>query len=109
MPPDHNSLPKTVARREDREDEVDSVVMLDFSDEFGPVKVLQLFAAIKMLPKIFMLRPTDDEKGWTLMISVTLTPPVERVLAKIRSMPCLASHSSGATARRPSISISAET
>ena len=83
---DHDLEPKPEERCPDQ---VTSVVMLDFSDEFGPVKALQLFAAIRTLPKLYVLSPAQDEKGWRLMLSVERTPPVERVLAKIGSMPCL--------------------
>lgn len=66
------------------------VVMIEFSaDAFGPVKALQLFAAINELPTSSLLSADAKRGGWSLVLAISLSRPVERVLSKIQSMPAV--------------------
>ena len=61
--------------------------ILEFNEEpMGPVKLLQLFAAIGVLPKRFDLR-TGDWLGSVVELDVEDSPKSRRVLAKAENMP----------------------
>ena len=71
-----------------------SDIYLEFGEDvFGPVKALQLFAAINVLPDNYEISRARNRQGWTVTLTVKLTRRVERVLSNIRSLPALQTYS----------------
>lgn len=60
------------------------------ADVFGPVKCLQLFAALNVLPDRFLIERMDENNTWRVHIIFCETSDAERirrVLAKIAALP----------------------
>lgn len=60
-------------------------------DVFGPVKALQLFAAIDRLPRNYQSARRPDDNGWVVSLTITSCPRIDRVLAKVAQMPTVIS------------------
>lgn len=58
-------------------------------DVFGPVKSLQLFAAINQLPERFTVRRNETAPGWKVLLCTPVTDQSQRVLSKISMMPAV--------------------
>lgn len=67
---------------------INVIVSLQFRDDvFGPVKALQLFAAVNELPSSYQVMKNESLNGWEVRLICQSTPHTERVLAKLSAMP----------------------
>lgn len=79
-----------IVSNSDSKKAIHAIVTLQFiNDVFGPVKALQLFAAINELPLNYTVAPATDHDGWQVVLTCEINSRTERVIAKLQSIPAV--------------------